>query len=720
MSLTETSTVGLNLSGDFASQALADYNAAVKLAEGMDALAQASARVKSPAIWTGADNIKFMEASARVAVGALNDLAAAEARAAAAAPKWTAADNIKYMEASARTSAEAMGQLREQSAKAAEAMNKLRAASAFKVKAPELGDTGNSIKALEKQIASFELAPQLERKRALLEKQLGGMRAAMAKSLEPPKVAGADGAWAGGASSEMEQLAGKSAMMGAMAGGAATIAIAGLTKIAELAKDAAVKVYDLSRAFLEIGIHETSKAEMQREVFAKLGGNYDVAIKIAGQYGIDGDAAAAQVKKLLAAKFSETEIEAIVKVDVGMSAVLGDEKARAFIEKMTQQKNKGGKASEDTIKGFAEAGVSVDQVWKQLAAKLGVSVAQAQGKVKAGTVDMKDALDSVRKAAEMDFGGIADKVGNTIPVLLARVKLGISQLFSGFDLTPMKEALKNVAGLLEGPEGKLLKEEFSLTGSAMIKALFGPFEGAEGKQRLIGIMAELVALLRVVREVAKAAGEALKTMLPSGAAPGQGLAEILKGQRKTSDFAGGPMTWSDTTQSPAEKMMEKLGQSSVDVGGTVKTDGSAIGGMFNEGVAEGIENNPDAAAAAFGLGQDLLAKLRGSLGIASPSKEAMAIMGHFGDGMVKGAENDNGAAEAGAHVAAQVSGSTSAGLAGGAGGGAPGAGGGSVVINVIVPPGSPAETQAAAKAGAEAGLREWQAYKRADARERAA
>nr|MBP9825620.1 hypothetical protein [Thermoanaerobaculia bacterium] len=67
MSLTETSTVGLNLGGNWAEKAREDYEAAVKLAAGLDELAQASAKVKAPAVWTTGDNIKWMEASAKAA-----------------------------------------------------------------------------------------------------------------------------------------------------------------------------------------------------------------------------------------------------------------------------------------------------------------------------------------------------------------------------------------------------------------------------------------------------------------------------------------------------------------------------------------------------------------------------------------------------------------------------------------------------------------------------
>lgn len=599
--------------------------------------------------------------------------------------------------------------------------------SASRVQAPKLSAGGEDIAKLEKQIATFNIGG-VERKRMLLQRQLDGMRADLKKSLEPPKAEAIE-SWLGGAKGEAEGLGEKFAGIGGMAGGGLGIAAAGLAVVTALASKAAGAVYDLGKSFTLLGIQETSKAEIQRQIFGKLGGHYDLAIQLAGKYGLDGDAAVADVKKLLKAKFSQQQIDVDLKIIAGLGAVEGEEKAKGYVEKMAAAANKGKKASEEVVKGFAEVGVDTEKVYAKLAQKMGVSVEKAKQQVKAGTVDMKVALDAVRAAAEQDFGGIGSALGNSVPALIARVKLGIAALFSDFDLKPLKDALKNAAELLEGSEGKQLKQAFGEAGSEIIKALFGPFQGDEGKRRLISVMAELISILHAVRDAAKAAAPAVKALADLVAAPaakGQGLGDITKGQKSSGQLGAGGLTLSGV-----DKMFARVGPAANDtlsrtldfssIFDETKGKAAPIGDAVSQGMAEAIQNNPDAVAAAAAMADEVLQTVRARLGVASPSKEAAKIGAFFNQGFGVGAENDNSAERAGRAVATQAMGGAEGGAGGGGGGtGGAGAGGGSVTINVVVPPGSAEETKAAAKAGAEEGFRTWQAYKRRDARERAA
>ncbi|MBP9825941.1 MAG: hypothetical protein KBF21_17065 [Thermoanaerobaculia bacterium] len=765
MSLTETSTVGLNLGGNWAEKAREDYEAAVKLTAGLDELAQASAKVKAPAVWTTGDNIKWMEASAKAAAESAQEAARAHERAAAEAEAaW--AKTMRAMRA-ASAAAGGMGDgVDEESIRRAnriptelqsspEAVDMAaaleresrKAGSAIKAAAngalEEAAAIAKSVEQAKKLSSVYDLVAKRAKESAKAESAAEQEAFNRANKLPqvlqqaPPVfskfqslVGGIEKVFGPGAAasfvkgaSGLAEISDKYSGAIRIAGGAIKVGgaavAAGAVLLAAAAAALGVAAIKLGSAVVEMGIEQTSLRERAQAAIGT--GGYDVSIKLAAKYGLSSEEAIQQVKGLLNAKFSETEIPALVRIAVGIGELKGAEKAKGFLEKLEVQKAKGGKATEETVKGFAEVGLNADSVYAKLAETLGVTVAQAQAKVKAGMLDTKTVLDAVTKAAESQFGGAADKLADSVPVLVARLKLGFGQLFSEMDLGPLKEVLKNLLGVLEGGEGANIKGALKELFDAISHAFLDPFRGEDGKARLEAMVKGAAAVIRdlsdIVRTVAPLIEWAADSLVGWSQAADQagGAATTLKAVILT---MLGPFGWLLSAAFDAGAAIAEWGTSA---GDTAYSGGASVGTNFVAGVTDGLLGSIGGAfAAADSLAGGLLGRVRSVLDINSPSGEAEALMGYFGAGMVKGAANDTGASQAGSMVAAQVMGSTEAGLAGGAGGGAGAGGGGAVTIIVQVTPAPGASPAEIGDAVGEAAYAAWQRHARRAGRERAA
>ncbi len=474
-------------------------------------------------------------------------------------------------------------------------------------------------------------------------------------------------------------LAGAEALKPAMpllkAGGSALIAggkvVAGAAAaLGVAALGLAIGAGKIVGGIASFGVEQTGMRQRVENAIGKDG--YDVGIKVAGKYAIDKEAAFTQVKGLLAAKFASQEVPAIIRVAAGIGEMKGEGKASAFLEKMEASKNKGGKASEETIKGFAEVGINTDKVWAALATKLGMSVDKVKAKVKAGGVSTKDALDAVTQAGGADFGPVADKLGMSIFGLKNKIAIQFAGLFSKFDLKPIEGALGNLSKVLGGPAGEKFGKAMTSLGGAAIKALFGPFQGAAGEKRLTRLIDGLANMAeRVVPVIEQLApyvvklADALVTLFGVGDA-GKGKMDWL------AEWAGVLLNLDFGTMvgNIATAIIE--GITGIDLSGSAM----AAGGSVAAGLAAGIAGGASAAiGAAVALATGVIAAAKGALGVASPSK-AFAFLGSMSAEGFAGGANDNAApAEAGKAMAeSAVAGAAGVPGAEGAKGGAGGAG----------------------------------------------
>ncbi len=497
--------------------------------------------------------------------------------------------------------------------------------------------------------------------------------------------------------------------------GAVGLAAAGAVVLAAGAA-IAVGAAKLASAIIKLGVEQTSKKEIQSAIFGQIGGSYSTTVKLAAKYGIDEDEAIRQVKGLLGAKFSKTDIPVIIRAAVGLGAVKGQEKAKTFLENLEKQRLKG-KANEETVKSFAESGIDVEQVYARIAKKIGTSVDIAKGKVKSGAVDMATVLGAVQATADKQFGGIAGKIASSVPAMLGNVQAAFHHLFDSFDLGPLKGALGNLLGILGGPEGEKLKSSMGKLGSTLIKTLFGPFEGAKGQERLRRLVEGMTNLAEVsAQTIARLApyveklADAFVTLFGSGK-EGDTLSDKLLGLFATIGSLD-PIS-----------LITELGNAIVDGLFGIDILGAAadIGSELPAGLADGIMSGASAAiSAAEQMASDALAAAKAILGVASPSKEFAFLGKMSSQGFAAGAENDNAAADAGAGLGRRALGAAAdaAGGAGAAGKGA--AGGGGQVIHfapvIHLPAGSSAQTKAAAQEGVEAAYQQFLSFQRRAAR----
>ncbi len=488
------------------------------------------------------------------------------------------------------------------------------------------------------------------------------------------------------------------------AGGVVLGAAEGILKASAALAAAGVAVAAVGFKF---AVEKTSEKQLQSAILEKLGAKdgFKLALKLAGDFNLDEGDALGKVKGLLGAKFKEAEIPALVRIAVGIGAVKGEDKGKAFLEKLEAQQNKGGKASEETVKGFAEAGIDAEGVYKSLAAKLGISVDAAKAKVKAGTVDMKDALGAVKDAAAKDFGGIADKLGGGIPAQLNKLRIGFGQLFADVDLGPLKDFLKQMNDAVAGPGGAAVKDGITKLFGAISHALFDPFKGEEGKKKL-------ERLLTTMGNAMSNFADAVTTAAPY-IAKAIDLLDSLFGAHGGENESSGPIkglhAFVEVMQAVADLDPDAAAQAALrlfdaifgtDLASNASDGGTAVGQGLVDGLTNAIVGGASGAiGAVVSMVEGVISAARGAADAHSPSRKMGKLGDDMGDGLTDklDAANDN-ATQAGADLAGAAVGGA-AGAAGGAGGALGGAGGGGapMTINVYVTP-PPGMTQAQADA----------------------
>lgn len=732
--MADTSTVGLDLDGNFESVALSAAQAALKLAVGLDNVSIAAGKLKMPALVSESSRLKALAADADAAAAALK---------AAAADATRAMDQIRSAAEAAERAVERLFNKsdKRKSNKFDEAMK----AAMSGAKTPEA------------------LTPKTSTIVDPMKNALGAIFGTVGKVFGPGAATGLrDGAAKlAGAAEKLEPVMPLLKSAGGLLMGAGSAIASGGAIILGAAAALAAAGAGLVAVGLKFGIETTDKKQVQDAIFNKVGGKYDVAIDLAAKYGIDTDTAVSEVKKLLGAKFDQTSIDEIVRVSVGIGAVEGEEKAKAFVEKMTQQANKGGNASEETVKGFAEAGVSADHVYAELAKKMGISTDQAKAKVKSGAVGMKDALDAVKNAAGKDFGGVADTMGASIFAGLNKIKIAFTKLFGGFDLGPIKSVLKNISDVLNGPAGKGMGEAFTKLGNTLIKTLFGPLEGDTGKAKLEkvaavitkivnGITRAIVAVTPYVSAAAKFLGELFSPPKKDSTGPLKTLASLLNIIMVPArilgtvfralyapigfvvDKLGGLGTVLKIVAIPARILGTVIGalvtpiteginalSALIDMFGETGDGASDCGTSIVDGIVNGITSGASAAvAAASALASSVLATVKGVLGVASPSKAMMFVGDMMGEGMSKGMNDNASPAAAGEKMAGKAAKGAGKGAAGGGAGAGGGGDGLTIIVQVTAAPGmGAAETKAIGDQIGEASYAAFQRNKRRDARE---
>lgn len=280
-------------------------------------------------------------------------------------------------------------------------------------------------------------------------------------------------------------------------------------KMVGAAKDMLVASLEYGKAGYMKEVEESGKREHSTKGLGVLTGGhgnaaYNMAFDLAAKYNFNVDESVGKVKQLVNAGYSSREIPLAVRASVGMNEVKagsGDD----FLGKLEQAKLKG-KVDNKFFKGLAKDGIELDAVYKEIARKTGESVDKIKEKAKKGTLDTKVSTDAALAVANRKFGALADDVGNSVPGLLNKIRLGFDKMFSVGDLAPVKSVLKDIGDALASPAGAEMAASFKELFSATNMALFGQFQGGKGKEVVVGFMHDVSAAVRslaaAIREAA--------------------------------------------------------------------------------------------------------------------------------------------------------------------------------------------------------------------------
>ena len=491
----------------------------------------------------------------------------------------------------------------------------------------------------------------------------------------------------------------------AVAGGA--IAAGGAVILAAAAALGAVAV-KLLIAGAQIAIAESTFKQgavgaFDRKTGGKGEAQYQQTLGLAAKLGLTKEDAVEQTKVLLQAQVSREQIPLAITAIADIS--VDDPSKGAALKEKIAQFGRGKKVDEGAIRGLAEAGVNVNDVFDALKKK-GESTDQVIARLKTNGVSAAEAIKATISAVEKGSGGAAAKAAESIPGLINRLKIGFGSLFDSVDLAPIKDALTSVASVLEGPVGAEFKT--SLTGlfGQLFHTLFDPFKGPEGQKKL-------EALFKTISSAATETTAALKALAPlvqvlvdvstaiggSGKDATQGSPVLAFLKALVQGFVGLTSAQPQLVLDSVRTLLDMAGQlAGIDASGAAQGIGTGI----VDGIISGITSGAAGVVQSItSLATTAITAAKTAFDQHSPSKVFESIGHNNALGLVGGHEKGGAAvAVSGANLAGGAIGAANSnGLAGG------GAGGGMVIHfapQIVLPAGSSAEVRAAAQAGVEA------------------
>jgi len=471
----------------------------------------------------------------------------------------------------------------------------------------------------------------------------------------------------------------------------------------------------LAAAGFKFGVDKTAERNAANSALEKLGmnGGYEVAVDLSAKYNLDPADAVIQIKKLLNAGFSKTEIPTLIRIKAGMetSGLDGD----ALLKKLETIKL-GSKVGTKDVEGLKKLGIDVGAVYQEIARSTGQSMDQVKAAVKAGTLDADKLVKSIEKIADVKFGPLADELGNSVPGMLHAIGLQVGELFSGMNLDPIKAFLGTLQKALQSKDAgalkKSLQDAFSAIGDVLQKVKLkditsGIGLAASGIARLAALIrgnaSGFAALIGFAFQFAGALIEVASYVVFFADQIGSGISTAID---QVSAFA-------DTVVAIGEQVISII----TDLPGQALD----LGGQIVDGLSEGILGATSRAiAAATSLVDEVIGAAKTAAASHSPSEKMIDLgQGGIGEGLVvgMGAANDN-AGKAGAKLANAAMGGAGAATASGlgavpsaAGGGQGARGGGGVTVIVQMSGGGAggvdlAAVEEAARRGAIKGMRE--------------
>ena len=430
---------------------------------------------------------------------------------------------------------------------------------------------------------------------------------------------------------------------------------------------------------------------------------FDKADELAGRLGLADEQVVGQLRKLMTSGFSSDTALGVVQAAADLAAARGSEAADAFSSLIATMEAKG-KFDSRSMLQFAKLGIRAEDVYDSLAKKLKKTRAEVEALVKAGQIDASTGIEAVLDTVQGKFGGAGAKAADTFSKLLFRVKDAIGDLFQDVDLGPLKDVLRNVLAVFNGPAGEELKAAVTDLFSTIFDVMTRAFQGPEGQARIAQMFRNLASTLQFVADViARHGPQIIDTMgkifdlfnKKSDGSSGWGAAmDIL---RAIVDFAADLMQGDvvgtiDTIIALFNRLfgmdvpsfsdlLSKMWDGLPDFGG----DAMGIGQQIINGLVSGILGGASAVVSSIvSVATAAIRAAESALQIRSPSRVFEGLGSLTAQGFAAGVENDNAAPSAMTAMVAPPPASVAArsGAARGAASGGSQRGGGTVTIHI--------------------------------------
>ncbi|HEY8944910.1 MAG TPA: hypothetical protein VIM73_11645 [Polyangiaceae bacterium] len=416
-------------------------------------------------------------------------------------------------------------------------------------------------------------------------------------------------------------------------------------------------------ALEKAGVEITSKHDVENAIGRHLGGDFQRSEFFALRSGLDVDQTWQETKKLLTAKFSQNEIETIVRIKAGMDA--SGENGMGFISELQRLKLEP-KVNAADVKRLTRSGLDAKDVYAELAKVLGTDVAGAMARVKSGTVDSEKMIAAVEKVAGSGkFGEIADEIAKSVPAQLAHLKGDVAELF---DFGPgaldgIKEALRGIIEVIESEDGVELREAFHEVFGELNHAFLDDFKGEEGKAKIREFAHDIATSIHEIAQAIHDVAPLIQFVermgtksVKSDAGKVQDVIQGKEGAGASAADLGLGAVWSAVKGGTGIGAVQDLASLAWGALGGHQDKAATAGGELPAGMAQGIKNNEHLAINAAGeMADKSVAEARRRLDAHSPSERAADEIGEpFAQGMALGVRRDSSPAAAGREMAAQA------------------------------------------------------------------
>lgn len=429
-------------------------------------------------------------------------------------------------------------------------------------------------------------------------------------------------------------------------------------------------------------------------------GVFKTGMNLALRFNLDPQATIASLHELVSKGFKPEDARIILTAMADLKVISPKANVDALILAMSQIKSKGVLQMEELQGQMAEAGLPIGKVLDQLAKKFGKTSMDIRKMIAAGQISGDEGIFAIVAAIKElgggDLGASADKAANSLSGMFNGIKfragmIGMKIADAVGDSAAVASVRAAMSSLLEASNPEKSPAMKSLVGafSSLFTAMFGGMDALGGKggtaffasiiQAIAGGIGVVARVIEFVRPIAAAFlsgfGEgfgAVVSIVRTMVVPMLAMAAALVGAGK------GGMSFVDVARNIGRALGFVVGVLAVIVGGLFAAAGAfsavvaaaaafmaaigtgvvsavqgalstltgiysaavSIGTSIAQGIVDGITSGVGwVTAAVAGMGDAIVAQVKATLGIASPSKVMAEMGGHVADGFSVGIDN---------------------------------------------------------------------------------